>query len=176
MITLTIDGIEVKVEEGTSVLDACRAAQVIVPTLCKHPDLEATAACGICIVKINGRMRRSCCTPVAEGMQVITRDPDIMKARKTIVELILSRHPNDCLSCLKNGNCELQDLAREFSLDKDTFDNITPTEKEMPVDDSTGCIQIDPRKCVQCGRCVQVCQKVQNVYALSSLKRGINTL
>ena len=175
MITLTIDGIEVKVKEGTSVLDACREAQVIVPTLCKHPDLEATAACGICIVKINGRMLRSCCTPVAEGMQVITRDPDIMKARKTVVELILSRHPNDCLSCLKNGNCELQDLAREFSLDKDTFKNITPSEKEMPIDDSTGCIQLDPRKCVQCGRCVQVCQNVQNVYALSSLKRGINT-
>ncbi len=175
MITLTIDGMEVKVPEGTSVLDACREAQIIVPTLCKHPDLDATAACGVCIVKINGRMLRSCCTPVAEGMQVITRDPDIMKARKTIVELILSRHPNDCLSCLKNGNCELQNLAKEFALDKDAFANITPSEKEMPVDSSTGCIQIDPRKCVQCGRCVEVCQNVQNVYALSSLQRGINT-
>mgnify|MGYP002869832750 CR=1 FL=1 len=144
MITLTIDGIEVKVKEGTSVLDACREAQVIVPTLCKHPDLDATAACGICIVKINGRMLRSCCTPVAEGMQVITRDPDIMKARKTIVELILSRHPNDCLSCLKNGNCELQDLAKA----KCEENSEECTTKECPRCFST--IDIKASKCPHC--------------------------
>lgn len=175
MITLTIDGRQVRVPEGTSVLDACREAQIVIPTLCKHPDLQATANCGVCVVKINGRMLRACCTPVVEGMQIITHDSDIVKARKTIVELILSDHPNDCLSCLKNGNCELQNLAKELSLDNQTFENITPNEKESPLDNSTGCIQIDSRKCIQCGRCVQVCQNIQNIYALSSLHRGIKT-
>ena len=82
MITLTIDGRQVRVPEETSVLDACREAQIVIPTLCKHPDLQATANCGVCVVKINGRMLRACCTPVVEGMQIITHDSDIVKARK----------------------------------------------------------------------------------------------
>ena len=120
MVNIKIDGQEVSVAEGISVLDACKSLQINIPTLCYHPDLEPGAGCGICIVKINGRILRSCCTKVAEGMDIITKDPEIIETRKTTLELLLSRHPNECLTCLKNENCELQSLATKFSL-KDSF-------------------------------------------------------
>ena len=172
MVKLTIDN---EVEKGTSILDAAKSAQITIPTLCHHPDLPPTAACGICIVKVNGRMLRSCCTPVEEGMQVITRDPDIIEARRTVLKLTLSNHPNDCLTCLKNDSCELRKLAADFGIRDIGFKSIVKSEEEMPKDDSTKSIVLDPRKCILCGRCVEVCQNVQNVYALSMLQRGINT-
>ena len=175
MVKLTIDNKEVEVEKGTSILDAAKSAQIKIPTLCHHPDLPPTAACGICIVKVNGRMLRSCCTPVEEGMQVITRDPDIIEARRTVLKLTLSNHPNDCLTCLKNDSCELRKLAADFGIRDIGFKSIVKSEEEMPKDDSTKSIVLDPRKCILCGRCVEVCQNVQNVYALSMLQRGINT-
>ena len=110
MVKLTIDSQTVEVPAGTTILDAAKSVQIKIPTLCHHPDLPPTAACGICIVKSNGRMVRSCCTPVAEGMEVITRDPDIIEARRTVLKLTLSKHPNECLTCLKNDTCELRKL------------------------------------------------------------------
>lgn len=174
MVKLTIDSQEIEVPAGTSILDAAKALQIKIPTLCHHPDLPATAACGICIVKVNGRMLRSCCTPVEEGMEVITRDPEIVAARRTVLELTLSKHPNECLTCLKNDTCELRKLASDFGIRDVAFDNITATKEELPEDDSTKCIVLDPRKCILCGRCVEVCQNVQNVWALSFLNRGID--
>lgn len=174
MVKLTIDSQEIEVPAGTSILDAAKALQIKIPTLCHHPDLPATAACGICIVKVNGRMLRSCCTPVEEGMEVITRDPEIVAARRTVLELTLSKHPNECLTCLKNDTCELRKLASDFGIRDVGFDNITATKEELPEDDSTKCIVLDPRKCILCGRCVEVCQNVQNVWALSFLNRGID--
>ena len=175
MVKLTIDNKEVEVEKGTSILDAAKSAQIKIPTLCHHPDLPPTASCGICIVKVNGRMLRSCCTPVEEGMQVITRDPDIIEARRTVLKLTLSNHPNDCLTCLKNDSCELRKLAADFGIRDVGFKSIVKGRNEMPIDDTTKSIVLDPRKCIQCGRCVEVCQNVQNVYALSMLQRGINS-
>lgn len=175
MVKLTIDNKEVEVEKGTSILDAAKSAQIKIPTLCHHPDLPPTASCGICIVKVNGRMLRSCCTPVEEGMQVITRDPDIIEARRTVLKLTLSNHPNDCLTCLKNETCELRKLAADFGIRDVGFKSIVKGRDEMPIDDTTKSIVLDPRKCIQCGRCVEVCQNVQNVYALSMLQRGINS-
>ena len=174
MVKLTIDSQEIEVPAGTSILDAAKALQIKIPTLCHHPDLPATAACGICIVKVNGRMLRSCCTPVEEGMEVITRDPEIVATRRTVLELTLSKHPNECLTCLKNDTCELRKLASDFGIRDVAFDNITATKEELPEDDSTKCIVLDPRKCILCGRCVEVCQNVQNVWALSFLNRGID--
>ena len=175
MVKLTIDNKEVEVEKGTSILDAAKSAQIKIPTLCHHPDLPPTASCGICIVKVNGRMLRSCCTPVEEGMQVVTRDPDIIEARRTVLKLTLSNHPNDCLTCLKNDSCELRKLAADFGIRDVGFRSIVKGRDEMPIDDTTKSIVLDPRKCIQCGRCVEVCQNVQNVYALSMLQRGINS-
>ncbi|MBP5160986.1 MAG: [FeFe] hydrogenase, group A [Alphaproteobacteria bacterium] len=175
MINLKIDGMKVRVPKGTSILDAAKSVQVKIPTLCYHPDLKPTGACGICIVKVNGKMLRSCCTPVEEGMDVITRDPDIIQSRRTVLKLILSRHVNECLTCQKNGLCELQTLASNFGIRSEDFPCITPSPEALPKDDSTKCIVVDPRKCIQCGRCIEVCQDIQNVYALAMLNRSINT-
>ena len=175
MVKLTIDSKEVEVPAGTTILDAAKSVQIKIPTLCHHPDLPPTAACGICIVKAGGRMVRSCCTPVAEGMEVVTRDPDIIEARRTVLKLTLSKHPNECLTCLKNDTCELRKLSADFGIRDSEFANITASKEEMPEDDSTKSIVLDPRKCILCGRCVEVCQNVQNVWALSMLKRGIST-
>lgn len=175
MVKLKIDSIDVEVPEGTTILDAAKKAQVAIPTLCYHPDLKPSAACGLCIVKVGPRMLRACCTPVAEGMEVITRDAEIVAARRVVLKLILSRHVNECLTCQKSGNCELQDLSAKFGIRSEEFDNIVPPEEEMPKDDSSKCIVFDPRKCILCGRCVDVCQNVQKVFALSVIGRSIDT-
>ena len=174
MIKATINSIPVSVEEGTSILDAAKLVQVNIPVLCKHPDLCATAACGICIVKVKGsaKMLRACCTNIEEGMDIITHDPEIVKVRRTVLELILSNHPNDCLKCGRNNDCELQRLAAEFGIRKQIFPQHL---REMPSDSSTCTIELDPSKCILCGRCVQVCQNRQNVWALSFIERGIET-
>lgn len=174
MAKVTINGIEVEAEEGTTILDAARLAQVDIPTLCKHEDLPATAACGVCVVKVVGRkgMVRACTTPVTDGMEVITQDPELVDVRRTVVKLILSNHPNTCLTCGRNGTCELQALAADFAIRRETFPNVTP---DIPRDSSTGAIELEPTKCIKCGRCVMVCQENQDVWALSFLNRGIET-
>lgn len=172
MVKLKIDNIEVEVEEGTSILDAARKVQVNIPTLCKHPDVDPSAGCGICIVKVGGRILRSCCTPVSEGMEVVTNDPDLTDIRKTVLELILSNHPNSCLSCQRSGQCELQELTAQMGVNRDEIRKILSAE---PVDDTTHAIVYEPAKCIVCGRCVDICQNTQNVWALSYLHRGMAT-
>jgi len=174
MITARINQIEVQVPEGTSILDAARRAQVKIPTLCKHKDLLATAACGICIVRNKGgnKLIRACCTPIENGMEISTHDREIVDVRRSTLELILSNHPQACLTCGRNGECELQTLAADFNI---PMESIKRYVKDVPPDCSTGSIIIDFTKCIKCGRCVQVCQEVQNVWALSFLDRGINT-
>ena len=172
MVKLKIDNIEVEVEAGTSILEAARKAQINIPTLCKHPDVDPSAGCGLCIVKVNGRIIRSCCTPVAEGMEVITNDEELFETRKTVLELILSNHPNDCLKCARSGQCELQEMASHLGVDRDEIEKIVDNSE---LDDSTQAIVLDPSKCVVCGRCVDICQNVQNVWALSYLNRGLAT-
>ncbi len=172
MIKLKIDNFDVEVEAGTSILEAARKVQIDIPTLCKHPDVDPSAGCGLCIVKVGGRIMRSCCTPVSEGMEVITNDAELREIRKTVLELILSNHPNDCLKCMRSGHCELQEMAMQMGVDRDEINKIlAPSE----VDDSTKSIVLDPEKCIVCGRCVDICQNVQNVWALSYLNRGLAT-
>ncbi len=172
MVKLKIDGIEVEVNDGASILDAARRAHVNIPTLCKHPDVDPSAGCGMCIVKVGGRIMRSCCTPVAEGMEIITNDAELQEIRKTVLELILSNHPNSCLTCSRNGACELQDMAAQMGVEGDEIRKILSAE---PIDDSTKAIVLEPSKCIVCGRCVDICQNVQNVWALSYLHRGMAT-
>ncbi len=174
MVNAIINGVPVQVEQGTTILDAGHKVHVKIPTLCKHPDLDATAACGICIVRIKNtpKMLRACCTPIEDGMDITTEDPEIIQVRRSVLELILSKHPNQCLTCGRNQNCELQTLAADFNLVWDGLDNIVP---QLPTDTSTLSIKLDPKKCITCGRCIQVCQEIQNVWALSFLQRGIET-
>jgi len=169
-----INGLDVEVPEGTSILDAARSVQIKIPTLCKHPDLLPTSACGLCIVKIGGsnKMPRACATAVQEGMKITTHDPELTDVRCSTLELIISNHPNACLTCGRNGSCELQTLAGEFGIRQDCIPRYV---RELEPDCSTGSIIIDFTKCIKCGRCIQVCQEQQDVWALSFLERGINT-
>lgn len=175
MVNLMINGKTVQVEEGTTILDAAKKIDIRIPTLCHNPDLPAWASCGICIVRLAGtaRMIRACCTVVTEGMNIITHDPEIVQARRTVLELILSNHPDDCLRCSRNGRCELQALAAEFGLRTVRFKKIL---KEQPVDDSNDAIVLDRDKCINCGRCVEACQIMQNVWALEYSGRGDKTM
>ena len=174
MITCKINGIPVNVAEGATVLDAAKKANVKIPTLCYNPDLSPWSACGICVVKVEGnnKLLRSCCTPATENMSVITNDPELVQIRKTVIELILSTHPDDCLSCPRNQNCELQTLAQEFGIRDKPF---AKRLLDLPIDDTTGSIILNPEKCIRCGRCVTVCQQMQNVWAIEFLGRGEST-
>jgi NADH-quinone oxidoreductase subunit G len=172
-INIKINNIPIAIPEGTSIINAAKKCQVKIPSLCYHPDLKPTAACGLCIVKIKGMNKyvRACATEVTEGMEIITHDKDLYETRKTVIELILSNHPDDCLQCQRNNNCELQRLAAEFGVRESSFDKIL---KNTPKDESTTSLIIDPQKCIKCGRCVEVCQKVQNVWAIEFIGRGYN--
>jgi len=174
MINAKINGIPVSVPEGSTILEAAQKVQVKIPTLCKHPDLPATAGCGICIVKVknSNKMLRACCTPIDNNMEITTHDTEIVNVRRSVIELILSKHPNECLTCGRNGNCELQTLAADFGIRRESY---TESVSDLKCDCTTGSIALDPRKCVVCGRCVNVCQNVQNVWALSFVERGIDT-
>jgi len=169
-----INGIPVEFNPGEMILDVARKAHVRIPTLCKHPDLHSSAGCGICVVKVKGnrKMLRACCTPMEEGMDILTHDPEIVDIRRTVLELILSNHPSDCLKCGRNGNCELQSLAADFGIREQAFDQFLP---DLPTDKTTGSVVLEPPKCIKCGRCVMVCQEMQDVWALSFLERGVNT-
>ncbi len=174
MIEAEINGIPVSVPAGTTILDAAKSVGVEIPKLCYHSDLDAWAACGICVVKVEGspKMLRACATAIGPGMKVITHDPEVVEVRRTVLELILSTHPNDCLKCGRSGNCELQDLAADFGIREIPFEE--RVERIEP-DTSTASIVLNPEKCVKCGRCVLVCQEMQGVHALEFIGRGDGT-
>ena len=123
-VNVKVNGIDLEVAEGTSILKAAEKLNIKIPRLCYHPDLPAWAACGICVVKLENspKMVRACATPVSEGMSFITHDPELHEVRKTVIELILSTHPNDCLQCPRNQNCELQRLAAEYGIREMPFE------------------------------------------------------
>jgi len=172
MINITINGKMLEVEPGTTILNAAKLVNIKIPTLCYTPDLPPWASCGICIVRMAGspKMVRACCTLCENNMKIITHDPEIITVRRTVMELILSNHPDNCLQCPRNHSCELQVLASEFGLREAPFKKVL---NDFPVDDSNPAIVLCPEKCVRCGRCVKVCQDVQNVWALEFLGRGI---
>jgi NADH-quinone oxidoreductase subunit G len=173
-VSIEINEVPLDVEEGTTILNAAKLCNVKIPALCYHPDLIPWAACGICVVKMkeSGKIVRACATPVEEGMKIVTHDPEIVGVRRTVLELILSTHPNDCLQCSRNNNCELQTLASEFGIREVPFEKRV---REIPQDTSTPSIVLNPEKCVNCGRCALVCQQLQNVWALEFIGRGDGT-
>jgi NADH-quinone oxidoreductase subunit G len=170
---MKINGQPLEVDAGITILKAAKKLNVNIPVLCYHSDLPAWAACGICVVKAENspKMMRACATPVEEGMSIITHDPELYQIRKTVIELILSTHPNDCLMCGRNGNCELQNLAASFGIREQAYETRL---RDLPVDDSTPSIILNPEKCVNCGRCANVCQVLQDVWALEFVGRGEN--
>jgi iron-only hydrogenase group A len=173
-VNMKINGQPVQVPADFSVLQAAKRMHINIPTLCYHPDLPAWAACGICVVKLENspKMVRACATPVAEGMGIITHDPELHAIRRTVIELIISTHIADCLLCGRNGSCELQKLAADYGVREQPYEIRL---KEIPRDESTASIILNPEKCIKCGRCVQVCQQLQGVWALEFVGRGDGT-
>jgi NADH-quinone oxidoreductase subunit G len=176
MVNLKINGTPIQVEDGTTIVEAAKKVNIKIPTLCYNPDLPAWASCGLCIVRTAGpgspRMARACSTACAEGMDVVTHDAELISVRRTVLEMILSNHPNDCLKCPRSGSCELQTLAADFGIREVPFSKI---RNAFPIDDSNPSIVINPEKCIRCGRCVRDCQDVQNVWAIEFLGRGIKS-
>jgi iron-only hydrogenase group A len=173
-VTLSVDGRPVTVAEGTGLLEACKAAGSDVPTLCYLEGLSPSASCGLCVVEIEGgkALSRACVTKASEGMKVRTTSPRVMSARRMAVELLLANHPAECLSCARNGNCELQSMAERLGIRTHRFPK---TKKTFGLDLSTEGIVRDNDKCILCGRCVSVCQEVQGVSAIQFAGRGIRT-
>ncbi|PWR01794.1 formate dehydrogenase subunit alpha [Meridianimarinicoccus roseus] len=191
-VTLTIDGFEVTVPDGTSVMRAAAEAGIQVPKLCATDSLEAFGSCRLCVVEIEGRRGTpaSCTTPVAEGMVVRTQSGKVQKIRKGVMELYISDHPLDCLTCAANGDCELQDMAGAVGL-RDVryaapdgggmethFQPRTatgPNPQYMPKDESNPYFTYDPAKCIVCSRCVRACEEVQGTFALTIEGRGFDS-
>ncbi|MEA4813282.1 MAG: NADH-dependent [FeFe] hydrogenase, group A6 [Oscillospiraceae bacterium] len=175
-VNLTIDGISVSVPEGTSILNAARSANIHIPTLCWHEDQKVKANCRMCVVEIEGQplLQTSCSFPAAEGMIVRTSTPDIIHHRRNILELILARHPLECLTCQKSGACELQKIAEDLNMDRPSRYPID--SRNMLRDRSSPSIVRDPNKCILCGRCMEVCNDIQNIGVLAKENRGYYTI
>ncbi|SHJ41352.1 NADH-dependent [FeFe] hydrogenase, group A6 [Parasporobacterium paucivorans] len=176
MVNINIDGINLQVEEGTTIMEAAKKIHVNIPSLCHHEDQSVKSVCRICVVEVNGQklLQPACSYPVAESMSIRTNTPRIIKARKNILELIFSHHPQDCLNCDKNGSCELQSIAQDLNMNSPIRYEVELRGKA--VDTSSPSITFDANKCILCGRCVEVCNDVQTVGILAKENRGYNTV
>ncbi len=176
MINLNIDGIDVQVQEGTTILEAAKLININIPSLCYHEDLTVKSVCRICMVEVNGQklMQPACSYPVSEGMTVKTNTPRIIKARRNVMELIFSHHPQDCLNCNKNRTCELQSIAEELNMSNPIRYEVE--ERGKKIDFSSPSITFDANKCIICGRCIEVCNNIQTVGVLAKENRGYNTV
>ncbi len=173
-VTLTIDGHDVTVPEGTSVMRAAMEAGIKVPKLCATDTLNSFGSCRLCLVEIEGRAGTpaSCTTLVAPGMKVHTAGEKVRRIRRGVMELYISDHPLDCLTCAANGNCELQDAAGEVGLRDVRYGYDGANHLSAPKDESNPYFQFDPAKCIVCSRCVRACEEVQGTFALTVQARG----
>ena len=174
MVKLKINNQEIEAAEGSTILEAARANNIHIPTLCYLKDLTGTGACRVCQVEVKGarNLCAACIYPVSEGMEVYTNSKKALDARRGIVELMLSNHSKNCLQCIRNNNCELQRLAAQVGVREDAFKG----EKTKPTfDNASDGIVRDTSKCVLCGRCVNACEKIQGLGVLNYINRGFKT-
>lgn len=174
MINLTINGQNIQVEEGATILEAALKADIHIPTLCYLPEVQAIGACRVCLVEIEGNrnLQAACVFPASEGLVVHTNSERVRLARKFSVEMLLSNHPMECLTCARNLNCELQKIAEEMGIREVRF---TGEKSEGHIDDFSPSLRRDQSKCILCRRCVTVCQEIQSVSAIFAQGRGFET-
>ena len=174
-ITVTIDGTDVKVPMGTTVLEAARQIGIRIPTLCHHPDLCVAGVCRVCVVEVEGQrtLQAACAFPITGSLKVKTHTRKVRQARRHILDLLLSTHYGECYSCVRNNNCELQSLAKEYGVDFYRFGHVT--ESQVPKDESSYSVIRDMDKCILCRRCVRTCIDVQEVGVLEAVGRSNKT-
>ncbi len=175
MFEIEVNNRMVEAHEGETILSALKRAGISVPTLCHIEGLPPTGACRICVVEVEGQrtLVPSCSFPVNPGMKVKTNSPRVVRARKTIIELLLANHPGDCLYCVRNENCELQKLAQVYGVRERRF---VTTRPDYHIDISSVSIVRDPSKCILCGKCVRVCEEIMGVSAIDFVGRGSATV
>ena len=175
-VNIKIDGVALTVPAGITVLEAARMANITIPTLCFLKDINQIGACRMCVVEIKGAraLQAACVYPVSEGLEVITNSEKVREARKVTLELILSNHDRQCLTCVRSENCELQKLSKQLNVKDIRFKALTDKET-LPIDNSSPSIVRNNNKCVLCRRCVAVCQKVQTVSVIETIERGFRT-
>ena len=173
-IKLTIDGREVEVAPGATILEAARQLGIDIPTLCHDPELQRNGACRICVVEVEKAraLVASCCAPAGPDMVVHTESERVREARISILKLILANHPLECITCEKTGECKLQDYCYRYGVsESDYFGEI----KELPLDDTNAFYIRDMNKCILCGRCVGKCQEINGAGAIDFVQRGFVT-
>jgi len=175
MIKVTIDGKDVKVPMGTTILEAAQELGITIPTLCDHSDLCVAGVCRICVVEVEGNnnLQASCAYPITSPIKVHTHTRKVRQARRHVLDLMLAKHYGECYSCVRNGNCELQDLADQYGVDFYRFGHMEKPEKGR--DDSSYAIERDMDKCILCRRCVRTCVDLQEVGVYDVLGRGEET-
>ena len=172
MISIEINGNKYSVPFGTSILDACKENKIHIPTLCHHDDLCVAGVCRVCLVEVEGMrtLQASCAYPITQSIKLHTSSPMVRKARRHVVDLLLSEHYGECYSCVRNNNCELQSLAKEYGVDHYAFGHVT--EPKYEEDASSFSVIRDMNKCVLCKRCVRTCIDLQEVGVLEAINRG----
>ena len=174
-ITIKINGLEVSAPKGSTILEAARLAHIEIPTLCFLKEINEIGACRICVVEVKGArsLVASCVYPINDGMEVWTNSPKVLESRKKTLQLLLSNHERKCLSCVRSGNCELQQLARELGVEDEGYYDGEKTPSA--IDDSAAHMLRDNSKCILCRRCVAVCEKTQGIGVIGANMRGFAT-
>ena len=169
--SIQVNGRTIDAKRGETILTALRRAGIKVPTLCYMENLLPSGACRMCVVEVDGQRNLvpSCAFPVNDGMKIQTHSPRVVRARKTIVELLIAGHPDDCLYCVRNGTCQLQELAAELGVRQRRY---AGSKNDYKIDTSSASLVRDPAKCILCGKCVRVCEEIQGVSAIDFINRG----
>ena len=175
-VTITIDRLPIRAEEGMTVLQAAQANGLYIPNLCAHPDLDPAGLCRVCVVKMDDwKVVIACKQTVKDGMVIETEDPEVQQIRKNSVELLLAYHPMTCLTCEADSNCELQRVAHYVGIRPEDMKRYRRSLRPIPMDTSNPFFDIDHAKCILCGICIRTCDEINGVSAIDFAQRGVNT-
>ncbi len=172
LVNLIIDGIQVEVPKGTTVLEASKLVGAKIPTLCFLKEINEVSSCRMCVVQVGRKLLASCTLPAENGMEIKTNSAEVRDARKMVVELLLSNHKRECTTCIRSENCDLQSIAKELNVRDIKYNG---EKSRGSIDNSSCCVVRDPEKCILCGRCIATCGNIQSVHAINFSDRGFDT-